>query len=167
MFKIINYLIIFLLIGLGYTQNINLNILQNIQNNPNLLFFTAVTNLATNLPVIENTDIGKGAKYTIFAPSDQAFGKIGKLNPEAINNILRYHIIPIEAKSSDFNKIQYQPTLIGSPDLVKLGIPNAKQKLIIKNDNGVITVSNGNIMGKVVSADNFASNGVIHIIDSS
>ncbi|GBC54540.2 fasciclin domain-containing protein [Rhizophagus irregularis DAOM 181602=DAOM 197198] len=122
-----------------------------------------ITNLATNLPVIENTDIGKGAKYTIFAPSDQAFGKIGKLNPEAINNILRYHIIPIEAKSSDFNKIQYQPTLIGSPEL---GIPNAKQKLIIKNDNGVITVGNGNIMGKVVNADNLASNGVIHIIDS-
>ncbi|GBB86878.1 hypothetical protein RclHR1_01330032 [Rhizophagus clarus] len=123
-------------------------------------------NLETNLPVIENSEIGKGVKYTIFAPSDQAFGNVGSLDPGTVNNLLRYHIIPIEAMSSDFNKIQYQPTLFGTPDLVKLGIPNAKQKLIIKNDNGVITVGNGNIIGKVVSADNIASNGVIHVIDS-
>ncbi|RIA98074.1 FAS1 domain-containing protein [Glomus cerebriforme] len=164
--KIINYFIIYLLIGLSYTQDITLTILQNIQNNADLQFFTILTNLATNLPVIEDTVIGKGVKYTIFAPSDQAFGKLGKLDPAAVDNILRYHIIPIEAKSSDFNNIQYQPTLIDSPTLVKLGIPNAKQKIIIKNDNGVITVSNGIIIGKVVSADNLASNGVFHIIDS-
>src|SRR3954451_2374117 len=166
--KINYYFIIFLIIGLVYTQDITLNVLQNIQNNADLQAFTMTTNLAVNLPIIEDTVIGKGVKYTIFAPIDQAFAKAKSIDADIINNMIRYHIVPIEAKSSTLNNIQYQPTLIDSDELIKLGdVPNPRQKLVIKNEDGVITVGNGYVTGKVISADNVASNGIIQIIDTS
>ncbi|CAG8466129.1 7873_t:CDS:2 [Funneliformis mosseae] len=142
-----------------------LDILTNIQNNVQLQMFAVVTDLAKKLPIIEET-IGNGMKYTIFAPSDQAFAKVGKLSDVAIDNMLKYHIIPKEAKSTDFIGIQYEPTLVDSPDFVKL-TAKAKQKLIINNEGEALTISNGNgDVGKVVGADNVASNGIIQIVDA-
>ncbi|CAI2179360.1 17293_t:CDS:2 [Funneliformis geosporum] len=131
-----------------------------------LQMFAVVTELAKKLPIIEDTIIGKGIKYTIFAPSDQAFAKAGKLSDVAIDNMLKYHIIPIETKSTDFIGIHYEQTLVDSPDFVKLAA-KTKQKLIINNEGETLTISNGNgNVGKVVGADYVASNGIIQIVDA-
>ncbi|CAI2167605.1 4656_t:CDS:2 [Funneliformis geosporum] len=128
--------------------------------------FCDVTGLLDKLPIIEETIIGKGNKYTIFAPSNQAFENIGKLSDVAIDNLLKYHIIPKETKSTDFIGTQYEQTLLDSPQFVKLAAKE-KQKLIINKEGEAFTISNGNgKVGKVISADNVASNGIIQVVDA-
>ncbi|MDJ0581450.1 fasciclin domain-containing protein [Crocosphaera sp.] len=97
-------------------------------------------------------------KYTVFAPTDEAFAALGEENvkellkpenKEKLAAILKYHVVPGVVKSTDLQegKVKVE-TVEGS-------------KVKIKLDGSEVTVNDAN----VVQADIMTSNGVIHVID--
>jgi transforming growth factor-beta-induced protein len=99
---------------------------------------------------------GKGP-LTVFAPSDEAFAKLGKdtisalLKPEAktkLANILKFHVVAGELNAAK---------VVGSKSLEALN----GETLTIDTTKGVVVGG-----AKVSKTDIMASNGVIHVIDS-
>merc|ERR1712151_588980 len=98
--------------------------------------------------------------FTVFAPTNDAFGKLPKAeldrllepkNVKELANILTYHVVSGAAVySKDLKPTQEVATLQG-------------QNLIITSSAAGVVI-NGN--SKVTTADNAASNGVVHIIDT-
>ncbi|QDU76809.1 Immunogenic protein MPT70 precursor [Bremerella volcania] len=96
--------------------------------------------------------------FTVFAPTDEAFGKLPKgtvesllkpENKEKLVAILTYHVVPGKVTAKDVVKLSEAKTVQGS---------TAK-----------ITVKAGKVMiddANVVKTDIETSNGVIHVIDS-
>jgi len=94
--------------------------------------------------------------YTIFAPTDAAFAKLGlqKLeqimlpaNRETLKNLLAYHIVPGNSTSSVVGTWSFGNTLNG-------------QRFTVNATNGI------SVDGfKVVTPDIKCNNGVIHVID--
>jgi uncharacterized surface protein with fasciclin (FAS1) repeats len=94
--------------------------------------------------------------FTVFAPTDEAFAKLpeGTLesllnDKEALKNILLYHVVSGKVSSEQVVKIDAAETLAGS-------------KVNIKVKDGGVMINNSN----VTTADVYASNGVIHVIDT-
>lgn len=95
--------------------------------------------------------------FTVFAPTDAAFAKLPEgtveslLKPENKDKlvaILTYHVVPAKVKSKDVKPMK-APTVNGA--------------------QATITVKDGTVMiddAKVVKTDIYASNGVIHVIDT-
>ena len=103
-----------------------------------------------------NSSLKSGGPYTIFVPTDQAFGKIDQetakkliSDKEYLISVLQNHIINGTYLKSDLQ------------DGRKLENMNQSQ-LTINNKNDSIKVNNANI----VTADIMATNGVIHSIDT-
>ncbi|MEZ4710411.1 MAG: fasciclin domain-containing protein [Caldilineaceae bacterium] len=104
---------------------------------------------------LDETLMGEGP-FTVFAPTDAAFAALpeGTLDalladPDALTNVLLYHVAPGAVMSSDLTDGQSVGTVQGSP--VTIGV-----------SGGAYTVNDANI----VAADVAASNGVIHAIDA-
>jgi len=100
---------------------------------------------------------GKGP-FTVFAPTDEAFGKLPKgtvedlLKPEnkaKLVKILTYHVVPGKVTAADVVKLSSAKTVEGSE--VKIAAADGK-----------VRVDGAN----VVKTDIAASNGVIHVIDA-
>jgi uncharacterized surface protein with fasciclin (FAS1) repeats len=92
--------------------------------------------------------------YTVFAPSDEAFGKlpVGAVEsllatPDTLAEVVNYHLVPGRMTSADIAGRSSAETLQG-------------EDLAISN-NGVVRIDGA----RVVSGDLEASNGVIHVID--
>jgi len=102
------------------------------------------------------------AQFTVFAPTNEAFdalpaGTIDSLlkpaNKAELVDILTYHVLPSETLSPYFPDRQFVKTVEGNA----LRLAKSDGKLIVGPT--VEQVSN------IVSTDNFATNGVVHIID--
>ncbi len=100
---------------------------------------------------------GKGP-FTVFAPTDEAFGKIpkkdlqGLLKPNAkgkLTSILTYHVVPGKVMAKDAFGLDGATTVNG-------------QRLSISRDSGQLMINDS----KVVATDIECDNGVIHVIDS-
>lgn len=106
-------------------------------------------NLLSTLSTYSTDNTG----YTLFAPTNEAFAKItsttSSLTDEQIKNVLLYHVVSGTVKST-------QLTTGSAPTLL------TGQSIAVDITTDVTL--NGNV--KVTKADNLASNGVIHIIDS-
>ena len=100
--------------------------------------------------------------YTVFAPSDEAFsalpeGTLDSLldpsNRDELTRILTYHVLPRSVMSGDLSGEMSVASVQG-------------QNLVVTAADGTVTVTDpaGNI-ATVISADNAAGNGVIHVID--
>lgn len=94
--------------------------------------------------------------FTVFAPTDEAFAALpegtveGLLqDPDALAQILTYHVVPGAYKASDVAGMEHAETLQGG----HLSISASDYGVRI-NDASVVT------------ADIEASNGVIHVIDA-
>ena len=96
--------------------------------------------------------------FTVFAPTDEAFGKLSKctldslLKPEnkhKLAAILTYHVVPGKVKAKKAAKLDSAKTVNGAEITIK---PSGKS-LMINNS-------------KVVKADIKTSNGIIHVIDT-
>jgi len=103
-------------------------------------------------------------KFTVFAPTDQAFNALpaGTLqslmkpaNKKKLVDILTYHVLPEEVLSSDLKPFQAVKTVEGKllhvtkfGDQVRVGASLESKDL-----------------RDVINADNLASNGVVHIIN--
>jgi len=100
---------------------------------------------------------GKGP-FTVFAPTNEAFAKLDKdllaalLKPEnkaKLADVLTYHVVAAEAKSTDLKNGEEIKTVEGKEVKVTISGKNVK-------------INNAD----VTTADVLATNGVVHIIDS-
>ena len=115
------------------------------------------TTLATALTEAGLIDALKGeGPFTVFAPTDDAFSKLPKgtlesllKDKEALKNILLYHVVSGNVKSTDVVNLKSAETLSG-------------QNININFDGKSVMINNSH----VVSADIMASNGIIHVIDT-
>merc|ERR1719443_1126565 len=99
--------------------------------------------------------------FTVFAPTNDAFGALPAgtldtlLKPEnkgQLVDILTYHVLPAKVLSTDLAPTQTVKTVEG------------KQLYVVKSEKGVRVGSK--LEATVVAADNLATNGVAHIIDT-
>jgi uncharacterized surface protein with fasciclin (FAS1) repeats len=101
---------------------------------------------------------GKGP-FTVFAPTDAAFEKLGKETIEAVlkdkeklTSILKYHVVSGKVMAEDAIKLDGKDAKTLSGKTFKIEVV----------DGGVVL--NGKV--KVIKTDIKASNGVIHVIDT-
>ena len=102
--------------------------------------------------------LANGGPFTIFAPTDEAFAKLGKdaltdlLKPEnkaKLAGILQYHVVAGRVLAADVVKLKEAKTLQGGSVQVQVA-------------DGKVKVDGAN----VVATDVIAGNGVIHVIDA-
>jgi len=100
------------------------------------------------------TTLSNDGPFTVFAPTDEAFaalpaGTVDALlqNPQALADVLLYHVVAGEVLAADVVNLTSATTLEGST-------------LTIDATSGVMIND-----AKVIQADVQASNGVIHVID--
>merc|ERR1711957_493768 len=100
--------------------------------------------------------------FTVFAPTNEAFASLpeGTLdtllkpeNKDQLVDILTYHVLPSQVLSTDLMYAQFVTTVEG------------KKLSVIKSDTGVFVGPDPTSSTQVTSADNLASNGVVHIIN--
>ena len=102
-------------------------------------------------------DTLKGAgPFTIFAPTDAAFNKLGKAtidallaDPAKLKSILLYHAVSGKVYSGDVVKLSSAKTVNGA-------------EVTITVKNGQVYINNA----RVVTTDILTTNGVIHVIDT-
>jgi len=115
--------------------------------------FTTLAKLLTSAGLVDTL---KGAgPFTVFAPTDDAFKKVPAAtmealskDPEALKKVLTYHVVAGKVPAAD----------------VKAGAVKTVEGEDIK-----VSISDGKVQvneATVVKTDVFASNGVIHVIDS-
>ena len=97
--------------------------------------------------------LAEGGVFTVFGPTDEAFGKLPQgtlesLTQEQLTTILTYHVLPGLVRSTDLSAQQAPASVQGG-------------SIFVEAADGV-TVNNN---AAVIQADIEASNGVIHAID--
>ncbi|WP_428194522.1 fasciclin domain-containing protein [Deinococcus saxicola] len=112
--------------------------------------------LATAVEAAGLTETLQGGSYTVFAPTNAAFAKLPSdtlaavLNdPEALKNILLYHVVPGKVTAKQVMGMTSGKTAQGTSFLV--------------------TISGGKVMidnATVTKADVVACNGIVHVIDT-
>jgi transforming growth factor-beta-induced protein len=117
--------------------------------------FNTLLTAATAAGLVETLS-GEGP-FTVFAPTDEAFAALpeGTLDslladPEALKQILLYHVVPGEVTADQVVGLTEATSVEGSP--IKISVAD-----------GVVTLNDA---AKVVTTDVMASNGVIHVIDA-
>ncbi|MBL8729465.1 MAG: fasciclin domain-containing protein [Planctomycetes bacterium] len=102
--------------------------------------------------------LAKGGPFTVFAPTDAAFAKLGDAtiaelllpaNKDKLAGILKHHIVAGEVKAAQAVGLKEAKALDGT-------------MLTLKYDGKVLMVGGS----KVVATDVMASNGVIHVVDA-
>jgi transforming growth factor-beta-induced protein len=116
--------------------------------------FTTLASLLTAANLVDALT-GPGP-FTVFAPTDAAFANVPKAtldalakDPAKLRAILLYHVVAGSVPASEAVKLTSAKTLNGA-------------SLPISVAGGTVSVGTA----KVVATDVFASNGVIHVIDS-
>jgi uncharacterized surface protein with fasciclin (FAS1) repeats len=116
--------------------------------------FNTLTKALTATGLVETLQ-GEGP-FTIFAPTDEAFGKLPEgtiesllRDKEALKSILFYHVVSGKVTADQVVKLDKAETL-------------SDKNIRIKTNDGGVVINNS----KVITADVMAKNGVIHIIDT-
>lgn len=147
-------------VALVYAHRPTQNLVQLCESTPNLSILTAALVGADLIDTL--SDASK--KFTVFAPTDDAFNALpaGVLdhlmkpeNKQELVDILTYHVLPEEVKSTDLQPFQAVTTVEGKP-------------LHVQEWGGKVKVGPSLLskdLKNVVAADNLATNGVAHIID--
>jgi transforming growth factor-beta-induced protein len=110
--------------------------------------------------------------FTVFAPTNDGFGKLpagtvdSLMKPEnkaQLVDILTYHVLPEQVKSTDLKNVQRVQTVEGKSVIVYHNYVKGVLSVFVSPDEAVGTPQQD--FKKVTAADNLASNGVVHIID--
>merc|ERR1712007_7021 len=125
----------------------------------------ATTDLSTLVTAVVAGDLvdtlSSPGPFTVFAPTNEGFAALpagtvdSLLKPEnkaQLADILTYHVLGSEVKSTDLKFFQRVPTVEG------------KNLHVFKNGGSVKVGPSSKDLKNVVAADNLASNGVVHII---
>jgi uncharacterized surface protein with fasciclin (FAS1) repeats len=124
--------------------------------------------LSTLVAALTATDLvsavsAKDPKKTVFAPLNPAFDALGNetlnclLAPvglPTLADVLKYHVVPQEAKASDLKNNESLDTLDGN------------QTLTVFLDNDMVTIEGGSSSANVTKANIMATNGVVHEVDA-
>ena len=102
-------------------------------------------------------DLNNEGPFTVFAPTDDAFNALGQETIDALladptgdlANILLYHVLGADVRSTDLSNGQIATTLLGQD--IKVTI----------NEEGVFIND-----AQVTTADLVADNGVVHVLDA-
>ncbi len=115
--------------------------------------------LTSALVAADLVDVLRGdGPFTVFAPTDEAFAKLPKgtlealLKPEnrdQLTAILTYHVVPGKLDAEEVASRRNIKTVNG-------------QRIDIQEKRGGLLLDDS----KVVSADLFADNGVVHVVDT-
>ncbi|MAY83450.1 MAG: cell adhesion protein [Flavobacteriales bacterium] len=108
-------------------------------------------------PDLAATLSGSGS-FTVFAPTNAAFAALGSavadIDSTALRNILLYHVIGAEVRSTSLADYTYANTLSQGPNM---------ELLSLKADvTGGATINN---TANITTVDLDASNGVVHVVD--
>lgn len=126
-------------------------------------YATKFTKLLDEFPDLVKALNGTAANYTVFVPTDHAFEKIPehhhKPSQEIIRKVLQYHISPEFYPAGRVLVSRTIPTLLESPSLPKKLLQRLSTNISFKG----LTV---NFYSRIVGVDFFATNGVIHALDS-
>ena len=116
--------------------------------------FTTLVKIVSDLGLVKGVDA-----VTIFAPSDAAFeklpeGTLESLTTEQAKAIVARHVVA--------------GATVGAADVTTgdVGTLGGENIGLVKKDNGGVQVTYDGQTVNVVTADVFASNGVIHVIDN-
>ena len=128
--------------------------------NPDFSTLVAAVSCTGLVPALNGT-----AKYTVFAPTNEAFAKLGlnasnvctALPRATLTNILLYHV----TRGTRLAK-RVLPREAGESREIRTLLAGQSFEV---NHSGVITTSSGNT-STIVATNIRASNGVIHVIDS-
>ncbi len=93
--------------------------------------------------------------FTVFAPTDEAFGKVPKetldalaKDKKALAAVLQYHVLTSAWSADDFKLVKSTGTAMG-------------KRVAFKAEGGATYVNDA----KIVTSGVAASNGVIHVVD--
>jgi len=127
--------------------------------------FKSLVKLVTEFGLVDT--LKKAKEVTIFAPTDDAldglvgpgqlFDNLAKEEPETAKQILLTHVVGAKLPAAAIKEGKEEVTTLSG---FKITLEKSGQSIKILYTNSVPTNSN------VVKADIFASNGVIHAIDS-
>jgi uncharacterized surface protein with fasciclin (FAS1) repeats len=129
---------------------------------PNIVELAASSSQFTKLvAAVKSADLAEALSaegpYTLFAPNDKAFAKVPKAtldkllkpaNKAELQKVLKYHVIAGAVMAADVKSGS-----VGTAEGSSLKLVAAQ---------GAVTVNGA----KVIKADNKASNGVVHVIDT-
>jgi|SRR5699024_602820 len=131
-----------LIFALNFASASGQNVLQKIQNEPQLsAFAAALTNAGLK------AKLTSGGPFTVFAPSNNAFNSLAP-NKKSKKGLLLNHIITGNATKRSLKYMDHIISLSGN-------------SIDIKKNNSTLTVQNHSLVKSNIDADN----GVIHIID--
>ena len=127
-------------------------------------YTTKLAKLVNDYPDLVETLNSTKANYTVFAPTDKAFEKIPDHAPkptkEQLKAVLSYHIVPDFYPAGRVLASHTAPTLLKSDSL---GSDPEAQRIAFKITLRGLTV---NFYSRIVAINIFATNGVIHGVDS-
>ena len=106
----------------------------------------------------KNPAAGAEGNYTVFAPTNQAFAKIGLVNPQDLNalqnpflvNVLLYHVNNGNTKDDVLTNGAVVPSLLGAP---------VTKRIVFRGNDKYVNGS------KIIVTNTKADNGTIHGID--
>merc|ERR1711997_936085 len=118
--------------------------------------FSTLVKIVTDLGLVET--LKDAEAVTIFAPNDAAFAKLPagtleSLTPEQAKEIVLRHVIPA--------KVTARAISTGPVETI-----GGEKINVIKHSNGGIQINGPTTKTHVTLANIFATNGVIHVIDS-
>ena len=99
--------------------------------------------------------------YTVFAPTNEAFASlldtlgvetVDDIDTDTLTKVLKYHVVPVAALSTDLTDGQVLDTL------------DVPETLTVDLSDGVKIVGVGST-ATVIAPDNLAGNNVVHVID--
>lgn len=127
------------------------DIVENLVANGNFKTLTAAVGAAGLVDTLKSP-----GKFTVFAPTDQAFAKLPAGTVEALlgdiptlQSILKYHVVSGDVRASVAKTLTSAPTVNGAP-------------INISTRGGSLYINDS----KVVLYDIRTTNGVIHVIDT-
>ena len=131
--------------------------------NPDFSTLVELVVLADLADVLGSNDF----KFTVFAPTNQAFAKLSPevvaavtADPALLTKILSYHVVQGQYTAADLAGLTTLPSIEMETKLGAILPDNALT--LTADDMGGLMVNDSTI----VTADIFASNGVIHVIDT-
>lgn len=123
--------------------------------------FDSLAVALTQTGLLVNFDESTDAKTTVFAPSNAAFvsllnalgvNRISAINKDVLTNVLLYHVVSGEVKSTDLSEGQLIKTLSGFT--LRASLSGGAKLFTTTSSSSTIT-----------AVDVIASNGIIHAID--
>lgn len=111
-------------------------------------------------------DLSGPGPFTVFAPNNDAFAAINLPGDVgAVTAIIQYHMVAGRISSGALGRLQFPNSVMSNPGFSNVGTGLGQFLKVAKDGNEVTIEFPGGKKAKVVVADVFCSNGIVHIVD--